>query len=132
MNRSPQTGVSPTSVTEPVSVANELLENARSIRDQLAQESLDSNHKLSEAILSVVMYTERVETTTRLLSLADTCVGKIRARMRARGIPIQLPSSEVTPAPDVNGAVNQGQPQHSSSRFLRSNWMLDGPAGPHE
>lgn len=132
MTQSPQTGVSPASTAEPVSAANELLENARSIRDQLAQESLDSNHKLSEAILSVIMYTERVETTARLLSLAETCVGKIRARMRAHGIPIQLPSSEVTPAPDVSGAVNRGQSQHSSPRLLHSNWLLDEPAGPCE
>lgn len=95
-----------------MSVANNLLTNARSIREQLVSESTDVNRKLSEAVLAVIMYTEKVETTTRQLVLADTCVGKIRARMRAYGVPIHLPSisaNEVTSMSDVGGGVIRGQ-----------------------
>jgi hypothetical protein len=112
--QSPQAGISPVSVTEQASVANGLLTNARSIRHQLAQESFDANRKLSEAILTVLMYTEKVDSTARLLTLADTCVGKIRARMRALGIPIQPPSdTEITLFPDVKATANHGQPHFS-------------------
>jgi hypothetical protein len=58
------------------------------------------------------MYTEKVESTSRLLTLADTCVGKIRARMRAHGIPIRhssTTSNAVTLIPDINEGAIQGQ-----------------------
>jgi hypothetical protein len=93
-------------------MANDLLTNARSIREQLASESTEANRRLSEASLAVIMYTEKVETATRQLALADSCIGKIRARMRAHGIPIHLPSTsanEVTSMPDANGEAVQGQ-----------------------
>ena len=70
------------------------------------------------------MHNERVETTARLLALADTCVGQIRARMRAHGIPIHLPSissNEVTSMSDVNGEAVRGQSlrsQHLGSHLL--------------
>jgi hypothetical protein len=99
-------------------VASRLLANARSIRDELALDSADTNRKLSEAVLAVITYTEKVENTTRLLALADSCVGQIRARMRAHGVPIHppsVPANPVTPTrtPDINGEVNQGSSLHS-------------------
>jgi len=109
--QAPQIGIPPVPATEQTSVANELLANARLIRDQLNLESADVNRKLSEAILTAIMYTEKAETITRLLALADTSVGKIRSRMRAHGIPIQPPSTPsdgVTSVPDVNRNVIQG------------------------
>jgi hypothetical protein len=98
-------------VTEQVVVAGQLLANARSSRDQLGLESADANRQLSEAVLAVITHTERVESTNRLLALAESCVGQIRARMRAHGISINPHSASVnavTPAPDVNGEVKQG------------------------
>jgi hypothetical protein len=94
-------------------VAGQLLANARSIRGQLALDSADANRKLSEAVLAVITYTENVENTTRLLTLADSCIGQIRARMRAYGIPIHPPSAPnnaITPTrtPSVGGDANQG------------------------
>lgn len=105
-------------------MASQLLANARSIRDQLASESADANRELSQAVVAVIMYTEKVESTSRLLALADSCVGKVRARMRVHGIPIHppsTPSNTVTSAPDVNGEVVQGQllrSQYSETGFL--------------
>ena len=95
-----------------MSTANNLLTNARSTREQLVFESTDANRKLSEAVLAVIMYTEKVETTARQLTLADACIGKIQARMRAYGIPIHLPSTsanEVTSTSDVGEGAIRGQ-----------------------
>lgn len=105
--QSSQIGILTTTGTEQASAANSLLSNARLIREQLARESMDSNHKLSEAVLMVVMYIEKVESTARLLALADTCIGKIRARMRVNGIPINVPSDEVPVLSDA-GEIDQG------------------------
>lgn len=77
------------------------------------------------------MYTERVESTGRLLALADVCVGKIRARMRAFGIPIHLATNTEAVAELV--MVDKGQPR--SSQVLDphvlscADEMLDEPAG---
>ena len=108
-----QQGIFPASksVSEQVSAANELLANARSIRDQLALESVGANRRLTEAVISIAMYMEKVETATRQLALADACVGKIRARMRAHGLPIDMPRAsynEAVSASDVNGITVQG------------------------
>ena len=107
------------SVPDQATVVGQLLTNARSIRDQLVLESANANHKLSEAVLAVITHTERVESTSRLLALADSCVGQIRAQMRAHGIPINPPStssSTVPPIPDINGEAIQGQSLRSQCR----------------
>lgn len=112
----PNIGVSSLTVPEQVEAASEILANARSIRDQLIVESADANRKLTEATLAVTMHTERVENTNRLLALAENCVGKIRARMRAHGISIHPPSASpniVTPIAEINGEAVQGQFSHS-------------------
>lgn len=77
------------------------------------------------------MYTEKAETAARQLALADACVGKIRARMRAHGLPIELPRAphnEAVSAPDVNGTAVQGQLFITSPGFRRSDYALDLPA----
>lgn len=115
-------GIFPTSESiEQVAAANQLLANARSIRDQLALESASASRGFTEAVIALAMYTEKVETTTRQLALADACIGKIRARMRTHGLPIDLPhasSNEATSASDVNGRAIQGWSIHA--QFLDS------------
>lgn len=103
--------VSPVSVTEHVSAANQVLTNVRVIRDQLVSESADANRRLSEAVLAVVTHKEKIESASRLLALADACIGQIRARMRVHGIPIYLPSMSsdvVTPISDASKETIQG------------------------
>lgn len=110
--KSPQTEIPPSRTTEHAATANQLLTNARSLREQLAVESTEANHKLSEAVLATVMYTEKVENTSRLLALADSCVGQIRSRMRAHGIPIHPPAaaaSNTIMTSDMDGVAIQGQ-----------------------
>ena len=104
--------ISPIPVPEQASTASQLLTNVRSIRDQFAIESADANRKLSEAVLAVMMHSKRVESTNRLLALADTCIGQIRARMHVYGIHIDSPSTSsnvVTLVPDINKEAAQGQ-----------------------
>lgn len=72
--------------------ANQILTDARSLRKNLAAESAEANKKLSDALLDVVLYTEKLESLGRLLALADSCIGQIRSRMRASSIPIHPPS----------------------------------------
>ena len=120
-----QTAISSGSVAKQTILANELLANARSIREQAALESADANCKLSEAFLAVVMHNKRVETTACLLALANTCVGQIRAQMHAHGIPIHLPSmssNEVTSMSDVNGEAIRGQSLRS--QYLGSHLLM--------
>jgi hypothetical protein len=61
------------------------------IREELAVDSAEASQKLSKAFLDVIVYTEKLETASRLLALADACIGQIRSRMRALGIAIHLP-----------------------------------------
>lgn len=89
-------------------MANSVLANARAVRDQLTEDLSESSSKLSQAVLAVVMYTERVENANCLLSLANACISKIRAQMRAHGIPINFPSNEVKPLSDVGATLSQG------------------------
>ena len=72
-----QTTISPPSTTERAKTANQLLTNTRSLREQLAAESTEANHKLSEAVLAVITYTEKVENVNCLHAMADSCVGQI-------------------------------------------------------
>lgn len=90
--------------------ANQILTTVRLLREKLATESTEANQKLTTAIMDAVLYAEEVENSRRLLALADTCVGRIRSRMRAHRIPIHPPwtSSDITPMSDVNGPVAQG------------------------
>ena len=108
----PQTVISPVSTTEQTKTANQLLSEARSLREQLAAESTEANRKLSEAILAVITHTEKVENTNHLLAFTDSCVGQIRSRMRAHAIPIHPPSTlsnAVAIESDTNGTAIQGQ-----------------------
>ena len=51
----------PTPTAEQVLAANQFLTNVRSIQDELALESADATHKLSKAVLAVILYTEVME-----------------------------------------------------------------------
>ena len=84
---------SSTSTTEQVVTTNQILTNVRQLRERLATESTEASQKLSQALLDIVLYAERVDSASRLLSLADSCIGQIRSRMRAHGIPIHAPST---------------------------------------
>ena len=108
---SPRQVVPSVSTTEHTAIANQLLTDARLLREQLAAESTEANRKLSEAVLAVIMYTEDVENVSRLLGLADSRVGQIRSQMRAHGIPIHPPSSpsNTVTVSDVDAAVVQGE-----------------------
>jgi hypothetical protein len=106
---------SPTNATEQNVTANSILTKARQLRDKLAAESTEASQKLSQALLDIVVYAERVDSAGRMLSLADSCIGQIRSRMRTNGIPIQIPSvpsqdSGMVPngLPDINGPAAQG------------------------
>lgn len=83
--------VSTSSSAEHVAAANQILTTARLLRETVAAESTEANKKLSEALLEVMLYSEKVDSTSRLLALADSCIGQIRSRMRAHGISIHLP-----------------------------------------
>ncbi|KAF9777994.1 hypothetical protein BJ322DRAFT_1114537 [Thelephora terrestris] len=101
--------VSTANTAEQVTIANQILAITRQLREKLATESTEASQKLSQAILDIVAYSEQVENMHRLLSLADSCVGQIRSRMHAHGIPIDLPSvtssaiapSDAIAAPDT-------------------------------
>jgi len=68
------------------------------------------------------MYTEKVENTSRLLALADSCVGQIRSRIRAHGIPIHLSvASNTVTVSDMNGIAVQGQSSYSQRS---DDWIL--------
>ena len=131
-DQSLQVGISPTPTAEQVSAANQFLTNARSIRDELALESADATRKLSEAVLAVILYTEATENTSRLLMLADSCVGQIWSRMRAHGIPIHAPPASsdgaVIPTLGINREVTQGQSFHLIFGPPCSDEILDEPA----
>lgn len=79
--------------TEQVATANQILTNVRQLRERLSIESTEASQKLSQALLDIVLYAERVDSAGRLLQLADSCIGQIRSRMRAHGIPIHSPST---------------------------------------
>jgi hypothetical protein len=102
------------SSAEHAATANEILTRARSLREVAAAESTEADRRLSELVLELKLCTERVENATRLLALADSCVGKIRSRMRAHSLPIHPPSISPTPitASDVNGPPVQGAVFH--------------------
>ena len=96
MREQPPGIVSPANPADNVVTANQILANARSMRETLAAQSTEASKRLSDAVLDVVLYSEKVESTARLLTLADSCIGQIRARMRALGISIHLPSAPDT------------------------------------
>ena len=76
----------------------------RQLRERLAAESTEASQRLSQALLDIVLYAERVDSSGRLLSLADSCIGQIRSRMRAHGIPIHAPSTPpnfITPSVSI-------------------------------
>lgn len=80
------------SSTEHTATANKILAHTRVLRESLVVESTETSRKLSNAVLDVALYTEKLESVNRLLALADNCVGQIRSRMRANSIPIHPPS----------------------------------------
>ena len=59
--------------------------------ETLAAQSTEASQRLSDAVLDVILYLEKVESTAHLLTLADSCISQIRARMHALGISIHLP-----------------------------------------
>ena len=72
---------------------------------------MEAQKKLSEALLDVVLYSERVESTNCLLVLTDTLIGQIQVRMRLLGIPIDSPPTSPdtgAPSDSVNGPVASG------------------------
>lgn len=101
----------PTNATDQVMIANQILTNARQLREKLAAESTEASQKLSQALLDIVLLAERVDNAGRLLSLADSCIGQIQSRMRAHGIPIHIPPtpSSTVIVSDVNGPTVQGK-----------------------
>ena len=64
--------------------------------EMLAAQSTEANKRLSDAVLDIVLYLEKVETMAHLLMLADSCISQIWARMCVLRIFIHLP-----PAPDT-------------------------------
>ena len=99
------------SSTEHAVAANKILMDARLLRETLATESTEVNRKLPDALLNVVLYSEKVESMSRLLTLADSCIGHIRARMCALRISIQSPSTSpntITPSDSVSRCVISG------------------------
>ena len=99
------------SSTEHAVAANKILTDARLLCETLATEFTEVNRKLSDALLDVVLYSEKVESMSRLLALADSCIGHIWARMRALGISIQSPFTSpntITPSDSVSGRVISG------------------------
>ena len=119
--------------TERVATANQVLADARSQREFLAAASTEAKRKLSEALLDVALYSEKVESSGRLLVLADILVGQIRARMRLLGIPINSPPTTpdiIAPSDSVNGPVTLGMPiLLERSILLQSQHAADTPAG---
>ena len=110
-NQPPGT-VSSASSADHAATANQILTDARSLREMLATESTETGRKLSEALLDVVLYIEKVESTSRLLALADSCIGQIQPRMCAQGIPISPPSpllNTAMPSDLVNKPVISGK-----------------------
>lgn len=113
IEQQPLATVSPTNSKERVVAANVVLSDARFLREQLAIECMEANKALSQAILDVISYSEKVESGNRVLALADCCIGRIRSRMRGHGIPIHAPSNSSLPnaamISDINGNIIQGQ-----------------------
>ena len=88
--------VSPANPADNVVTANQILANAQSMHETLAAQSTEASKRLSNAVLDVVLYSEKVESTACLLMLADSCISQIRARMCVLGISIHLPSAPDT------------------------------------
>ena len=112
MQQQPPGTIPSASSTDHVATANQILTDARTLRETLAAELTEAGKKLSEALLDVLLYTENVESTSRLLALADSCISQIRSRMRAQGIPIPPPPPSLntaTPSNSVNGPVISGE-----------------------
>lgn len=117
------------SATEHVATANQILTNARSLRESLATESTEAHRKLADAVLDVLLYSEKVENMGRLLALADACIGQIRYRMHTHRIPIDPPSTSLSTATVsnlVNGPVVSGKfIFFKSSRHVCSDWITE-------
>ena len=86
------------------------------MRETLAAQSTEASKRLSDAVLDVVLYSEKVESTACLLMLADSCIGQIWAWMRALRISIQLPS-----IPDTIMLSDSGSVPMIPGTFLCSN-----------
>ena len=79
--------VSSFNVSEHVTTVNQILANARLLRERLAADSTEASKKLSAAVLDAIMYAEQVENTNRLVALADSCVGQICQDHSAQLVP---------------------------------------------
>ena len=73
-------------------VASKILTLACSLRETLALETTNANKKLSNVVLDVMLCTERLDNLSRLLALANSCIGQIRSQMHANSIPIPPPA----------------------------------------
>ena len=94
-----------------VAATKRVLANAQLQCEFLATKSMEAQKKLSKALLDVVLYSERVESTNRLLVLMDTLIGQIQVRMHLLGIPIDSPPTSPdtgAPSDSVNGPVASG------------------------
>ena len=90
------------------------------MRETLAAQSTEASKKLSDAVLDVVLYSEKVESTARLLRLADSCIGQIWAWMRALGISIHPPST-----PDTITLSDSGSTLIIPGTFVFSNTHMN-------
>src|ERR1700743_908351 len=116
MREQPPGTVSPANPADNVVTANQILADAQSMCETLAAQSTEASKRLSDAVLDVVLYSEKVESTAHLLTLADSCIGQIWAWMRALGISIQLPS-----IPDTIMLSDSGSVPIIPGTFLCSN-----------
>ena len=58
----------------------------------LALEITDTNKKLLNVVLDIMLCIERLDNFGHLLALANSCISQIRSWMRANSIPIPLPA----------------------------------------
>ena len=124
--------VSPAHPADNVVTDSQILANTRSMRKTLAAQSTEASKRLSDAVLDVVLYSEKVESMAHLLMSADSCIGQILARMCALRISIHLPL-----APDTITLSDSGSMpiipgtfflfKHSNE--LVSDKMTDQPVG---
>ena len=108
-------------------VASEILTRARSLREMLALETIDANKKLSNAVLDVMLCTERLDNLGCLLALANSCIGQIRSRMCANSIPIPPPADSpgtATPSDSVGDSGTAGEFRFSERPHVVAYYML--------
>ena len=109
--------------SSPTKHANQILANAWSTRETLATQSTEASKRLSDTVLDVVLYLERVESTACLLTLVDLCIGQIWAWMHVLKISIHLPLTPNTTTPSDLGSMPI-IPGTSVCSNTHMNWFL--------